>query len=91
MAEGTDQSSNTGKPPAALVISEEKLMGQSKSSADNFVQFKDLSEPQEGTNKLVMVCLYCMCKIIRPGYGSLVEKEVSRSLVKRNLSSWDEL
>ena len=79
MAEGTGEPSASGQIPAGLGISAEKLMGQSKSSAEEFVDFKDLSEPQEGTNKLFLVCFNCKCKVMCPGYGTLVEKEVGHS------------
>ncbi len=79
MAESSE-SSSSGQPSAALVITEEALMGQSKSSAEEFLLFKDLPEPVhvEGTNKLMLVCLNCKCKVMRPGQGSLTEKEVSQ-------------
>ncbi len=79
MAEGAGEPSASGQIPAGLGISAEKLMGQSKSSAEEFVDFKDLSEPQEGTNKLFLVCFNCKCKVMCPGYGTLVEKEVGHS------------
>ncbi len=79
MAEGTGGPSASGQIPAGLVISADKLMGQSKSSAEKFVDFKDLSEAQEDTNKLILVCFNCKCKVMSPGYGTLVEKEVGRN------------
>ena len=81
MAEGdrAREGSTEEQAPPTLAVSAETLtglMGQSKSSADELVEFKDLSEPKEGKNKLILVCFNCKCKIIRPGYCSLIEKEV---------------
>lgn len=85
MAENTESSSSSSaEPPAAasLVMTQEMLMGQSKCSAEVFMLFDDLPKPVEGTNKLMLVCLNCKCKVMRPGYGSLTEKEV------RNKPKW---
>ncbi len=75
MAENSEPSSGE-QAPAALMITKEALMGQSKCSAEEFVLFKDLPEPVEGTNKLILVCLNCKCKVMRPGYGSFTVSEV---------------
>ena len=37
------------------------MLGQSKST---------------GKNKMVLVCQLCRCRVIRPGYATLVDKEV---------------
>ena len=53
------------------------LTGQSKSNADTFLEFKDIENPEEGKNRLFIICDHCKCKVMRPGYGTLTEKEVS--------------
>ena len=40
------------------------------------MEFGDVERPEEGKNKMFLVCDYCKCKVMRPGYGKLVEKEV---------------
>ena len=77
MAEGGREGSSGEKAPDTLAVSPEALMGQSKSSAEELLEFRDLSAPKEGKNKLILVCFNCKCKIIGPGYCSLIEKEVS--------------
>lgn len=56
------------------------MQGQSKSKSDSFREFDELDEETRGKeeNTLYMVCRYCQCKIMRPGKGILVEREVSR-------------
>jgi hypothetical protein len=51
-------------------------LGQSKSTGDVFVGFSDLESPQEGKNRMVLVCQHCKCRVIRPGYATLVDREV---------------
>ena len=79
MAEGGREGSTGEKAPATLAVSSETLMGQSKSSAEELLEFRDLSDPKDGKNKLILVCFNCKCKIIRPGYCSLIEKEVNHT------------
>ena len=52
------------------------LMEQSKSEATDFVEFREVQSPEEGKNKLCLICEHCKCQVMRPGYGKLVEKEV---------------
>lgn len=78
MAEGGSQAPPSGGGAAPVAnISADILMGQSKSSAAKFVQFKELPEPHTGNNKLYLVCVHCKCTVMAPGYGLLVNKEVS--------------
>ena len=53
------------------------LMEQSKSEAMDLVEFREVQSPEEGKNKLCLICEQCKCQVMRPGYGKLVEKEVS--------------
>lgn len=52
------------------------LMEQSKSEATDLVEFREVQSPEEGKNKLCLICEHCKCQVMRPGYGKLVEKEV---------------
>ncbi len=36
---------------------------------------------QDGKNKLFLICDHCKCKVMRPGYGRLTEKEVRADVV----------
>ncbi len=59
------------------------VSGQSKSKDSVFMKFSELAEPScdgEGKNKLHLVCLMCKCRVLRPGFGSLVEREVRWSV-----------
>ncbi len=72
MAEG--QCPGAGGPPP--VLAPETIMGQSKSEADEFINFSEVEHPREGKNKLFLVCEHCKCRVISPGYAAVVEKEV---------------
>lgn len=81
MAEGgsnsgvsADQTGENGPPMDAITAG--LMSGQSKSTSEEFLQFSDLENPREGKNKLMLVCLHCKCKVIKPGYATLVDKEV---------------
>ncbi len=65
-------------PPEAVMegLSAGLILGQSKSKAEEFVEFKDLKDSDK--NSSMIVCQFCRCKILRPGYGSLEKEEVSR-------------
>ena len=54
------------------------VSGQSKSKESVFMKFTEVEEPScgEGKNKLHLVCQMCKCRVLRPGFGTLVEKEV---------------
>ena len=62
-------------PPLACLTAD-FLSSQSKSSADELIPFESLPEAREGKNKTDIVCGLCKCKVMGPGVGSLVEKEV---------------
>ena len=78
MAEG--DSSSAGGAGAQQIegiqLTNDIIFGQSKSESSNFVQFKDLEEVESGKNKFYLVCLHCNCKIMAPGYATLVKKQV---------------
>lgn len=83
MAEGGSERSDSltdgdsGGAVSVGAITADMLMGQSKSSAVEFIQFKDLPEPHTSSNKMYLVCAHCKCTVMGPGYGSLVQKEVN--------------
>ena len=60
-----------------IKLTNDIIFGQSKSGSSNFVRFKDLDDVGSEKNKLYLVCLHCNCKIMAPGYATLVSKEVS--------------
>ena len=72
--------SGTGAGAGGRYISlaqlQQALAGQSKSGAKVFVQFSDLENPEEGKNRAYIICAHCQCKVLKPGFGKLVEKEV---------------
>lgn len=78
MAEGDSASASTGgtQQIGGIQLTNDIIFGQSKSESSNFVQFKDLEEVESGKNKLYLVCLHCNCKIMAPGYATLVKKQV---------------
>ena len=78
MAEGEGSAAEAGATggPSMDEITAGLIAGQSKSTGEEFLKFSQLESPGEGKNKLVMVCLHCRCKVIRPGYATLVDKEV---------------
>ena len=63
---------------AAPDIPVELVLGQSKSKSENFQEFGELDPETVGSdkNKVFIVCRSCKCKVLKPGYGTLVEKEV---------------
>ena len=67
-----DQQGISSSAAAAALL----MAVQSKSKAEELVEFKEVENPGEGTNKLFLVCDHCKCKVMRPGYARLVEKEV---------------
>lgn len=77
MAEGDSASAGSGAQQiGGIQLTNDIIFGQSKSESSNFVQFKDLEEVESGKNKLYLVCLHCNCKIMAPGYATLVKKQV---------------
>ena len=57
-------------------LTAELLMSQSKSGSEDLLDFGQLENASDGKNKLFLVCEHCKCKVMRPGYGTLVEKQV---------------
>ena len=55
------------------------VAGQSKSKDCVFMKFSEIEEPssEDGKNKLYLICQICKCKVLKPGFGTLVEREVS--------------
>lgn len=81
MAEGQSSSGPTSKDgdEAKLSLSDitsDMIMHQSKSSSDDFIQFSELENPREGKNELFLICEQCKCRIVRPGFAVLTDKEV---------------
>ena len=79
MAEGDGSAADGGSSQqqiGGIKLTNDIIFGQSKSGSSNFVQFKDLEEVGSEKNKLYLVCLHCNCKIMGPGYATLVKKEV---------------
>lgn len=82
MAEGEGEAgppsdpNSEGRGPAMEDITSGLMLGQSKSTGEEFLDFPDLENPREGKNKFVLVCQHCKCRVLRPGYGTLVDKEV---------------
>ena len=75
MAEG-DETSGASAQTRGIALTNELIFGQSKSGSSSFLQFKDLEEAESGKNALYLVCLHCNCKIMAPGFATLVKKEV---------------
>ena len=53
--------------------------GQSKCTSQDQWEFDEIPGPssgQDGGNKYLLTCKLCKCKVMRPGRGTLVEKEV---------------
>ena len=69
----SDQQEISSSRAAAALL----MAVQSKSKAAELVEFKEVESPEEGKNKLFLVCDLCKCKVLQPGYARLVEKEVS--------------
>lgn len=49
---------------------------QSKSSSQSFLDFGELEGAGEGKNRACLVCKSCRCKVLKPGFATLVEREV---------------
>lgn len=81
MAEGSSEpppgEETAGEGPSVEEVTRGLVSGQSKSKGEEFLQFGELENPKEGKNKLVLVCQHCRCKVIKPGFATLVDKEVS--------------
>ena len=41
----------------------------------------DLYDPETKRNKKTMFCKICKCKVLRPGFGTLIEKPVSTNVL----------
>ena len=79
MAEGpgsTKSPENGGETPS-LDLTGALQPHQSKSSSETFLEFRELEGAGEGKNRKCLVCRHCHCKVLKPGYGTLTEREVS--------------
>ncbi len=80
MAEGDSASAGAdgdgSQQIGGIKLTNDIIFGQSKSESSKFVQFKDLEDVGSEKNKLYLVCLHCNCKIMAPGYATLVKKQV---------------
>ena len=76
MAEAGESADGASSQIGGITLTNDIIFGQSKSGSSNFVQFKDLEDVGSEKNKLYLVCLHCNCKIMAPGYATLVAKEV---------------
>jgi hypothetical protein len=79
MAEGDSSASacaGGSQQIGGIKLTNDIIFGQSKSDSSKFVQFKDLEDVGSEKNKLSLVCLHCNCKIMAPGYATLVKKQV---------------
>ena len=52
------------------------MSGQSKSTSESFQEFSELEGTGEGKNAKFLLCQFCHCKVLKPGYSALVEREV---------------
>ena len=75
MAESTNPPDSSEDAPSTNVANV-SLSHQSKSGSESFLEFGALEGAGEGKNSVFLVCRYCKCKVLRPGYGTLVEREV---------------
>ena len=77
MAEGADENGGATAQLGGISLTNELIFGQSKSGSSDFLQFKQLEATGSAKNQLYLVCQRCNCRIMAPGYGTLVKKEVS--------------
>ena len=71
MAEGTTDDTSS----AGLCACDGTSSRQSKSSSASFLEFRELEETGEAKNSVYLVCRSCRCKVLKPGYATLVERE----------------
>ena len=73
-ATGEDETAADSSAAPGLVL------GQSKSKSESFREFGELDAETVGAEKnaVFLVCRSCRCKVLKPGYGTLVEREVKR-------------
>ena len=86
MAECPENSAENGEKEAAAApgIPAGLVLGQSKSKSESFQEFGDLDPETVGAadkNGVFLVCRSCRCKVLKPGYGKLVDKEVNNGRV----------
>lgn len=79
MAEGQElpqDSGGEGIGAQQVEALQQLIARQSKSSSEAFIEFSELEKPEEGKNQMFLICVHCQCKVMKPGYGRLVDKEV---------------
>ena len=80
MAEkGSPTGEAASNSPTMAEIASGLMLGQSKSTSEQFLGFSELEQPGDGKNKMVLVCQQCRSRVLKPGYGTLVDKEVYSS------------
>ena len=79
MAEGNgDKQQEVALPvPVIQGLSAGLILGQSKSEAEEFISSQDLDLSENVKNTLMLVCQFCKCKVLRPGYGTMTKTRVS--------------
>lgn len=87
MAEGADGNGGATAQLGGISLTNELIFGQSKSGSSDFTQFKQLEVTESDKNQLYLVCRHCNCRIMGPGYGTLVKKEVTFNLVNGLVTS----
>lgn len=73
---GTIEPSGSGGDDPSIDPSSALLSRQSKSSSEMFLEFSELENVTEDKNSKCLVCRHCKCKVLKPGYGTLLEREV---------------
>lgn len=81
MAECPESGSTNPAPEggiACLDLSAALSLGQSKALAVCYYEFNELGQDatEEGKNSLALICRTCRCKVLKPNYGTLIEREV---------------
>ena len=78
MAEGGGSACPTGSDGEASSagVTEALPPRQSKAASQSFLDFGELEGAGEGKNRAYLVCKSCRCKVLKPGFATLVEREV---------------
>ena len=88
MAEGQEPAGDSGGGGSEAGQALQMLIAQqSKSLSESFVEFSELEKPEDGKNQKILICVHCRCKVMKPGYGRLVEKEVRMTVCVGILSA----
>ena len=89
MAECSGEPGTAGEAGSGATAGSGLVLGQSKSGSESFLEFGDLDSETLGAEKNVvfLVCRSCRCKVLKPGFGRLVEREVNTGL-RAMRASW---